>query len=281
MEGLFEINSKIHFTERPFIEAYIGCNDVDVEQFFAKLNNFSQETLKDHHIRGALTALIKMNAYWDGQGNFLNDQLFVVADITLKDGELIGLSMLESFSTYIKIRDLRHIKFAELKNQFKIQNRVFIMPAMFIQSNALNLLIGGTHDFDQNIDYKMKINVSQVIAQRFKKHNPELRPIKAKKQGLFNLYGRLYGNLDVEDGYEFKKGKKNVKPFLENDLSQQIALNNTLKQEFRKSMEITGYDARLAQQLDNMIQELREPDEWQDFSDDDTEDADPLNEWGD
>ncbi len=38
---------------------------------------------------------------------------------------------------------------------------------------------------------------------------------------------------------------------------------------------------QLAQQLDNLIQELREPQEWQDLSEDENEDADPLNEWGD
>jgi hypothetical protein len=69
------------------------------------------------------------------------------------------------------------------------------MPAMFIQSNALNLLVGGEYGFNHDLDFKLKINAGQVLANKFKKYNPDKPAIKAKQQGIFNIYAHIFGNV--------------------------------------------------------------------------------------
>jgi hypothetical protein len=78
---------------------------------------------------------------------------------------------------------------------------------MFIQSNAMNLTLSGEHDFSNNFEYNIQVNAGQVLTNRFKKHDPNLRPIKAKRKGFFNLYYRVYGDLD---NYEFESSKRRV-----------------------------------------------------------------------
>lgn len=277
MEGELELNSKIYLTNAPQIEAYLDCHNLDVEQFLAQCDNFGQENLKDRHLHGRLTSLFKVEAFWDEQGNFLTDKLFVVADVLLQDGELIGFEPLERFSAFIKIQDLRHIKFVDLRNQFRIEKSAFYMPAMFIRSNALNVIVSGYHSFNQDIDYKLKINVDQVIAQKFKKFNPELTAIKAKQNGLFNFYGRITGNVTKGD-YKFKKGKKDVKEPLEAELNRELPLlANQLRDEFSQSFGLADPSGQLIQDIQSKLTELRQNSEWEDLSDDET--GSDTGEW--
>lgn len=259
MGGHWELNAKAFFEKAPHLEAFLDCNNVDMQQFLYQFENFGQETIQDHQMRGTLTSLIKVNAFWDELGNFRNDDLKVLADVDLKNGELIGLKMLEDFSAFIKLKDLRHIKFTNLRNQFRIEKSVFHIPAMFIRSNALNLTIAAKHAFNQDMDYKVKINVGQVLAAKMKKYNPDMVALKAKEKGLFNIYVRYWGNLYGES--QWKKGKKHAKQELDEQLAQDLpAIANTLRAEFGGAAART-VSANAAEK----VQTLKEPEEWTDL----------------
>lgn len=255
MDGVFELNSKIHFEKEPKVELFLDCDNIDIQQFLEQLDNFGQDVLTADHLRGRLQSLIKVNLFLDSLGNFKHDDLFVVADVHLKNGELINLKMLEGFSGFIKMRDLQHIVFTDLKNQFKIEHGKFILPAMFIQSNALNLVVGGEYSFSHDLDFKIKINAGQIIANKFKRYNPNKAAIKARQKGLFNIYARIYGNLYGD--YQYKIGPKHSKKFLEAQMSQSLpALTNTLRAEFAKSSTLESTP---------VVKTLTQPQEWEDI----------------
>lgn len=256
MGGNFELNSRVSFKRAPFVEAFLDCHNIDVQQFFAQCENFGQDNITDQQIRGRMNALIKAEMGWDIQGDFLDNQLKVLTDMELLDGELINVELFESLSQFVKTKDLQHIRFTNLKNQFRIENRTFYMPAMFIRSNAANFVISGKHDFDQVVDYKIKINAGQVLASKFKKYNPDMEPQKARQRGIFNMYFRVLGDLDTED-YQVKMGKKDVKKELEAELQREmVAITNTLKAEFG---EVVTTPVQLTP--------LQEPNDWQDLPD--------------
>lgn len=256
MDGNFELNSKIYFEKEPRLELFLDCKNIDIQQFLIQFDNFGQDVLTADNLRGRLESLIKVNLFFDSLGNFKHNDLYVVADVLLKNGELINLKMLEGFSSFIKLRDLQHIVFTELKNQFRIENGRFFMPAMFIQSNALNLLIGGEYGFKHDMDFKIKINAGQVLANKFKKYNPEKLAIKAKQQGLFNIYAHIFGN--VYGNIDYKIGPKNTKKFLDAQLSQNLpAIANTLQDEFRKSA--------IGNEVQPVVQVLTQPSDWEDI----------------
>lgn len=256
MQGVFELNSKIYFEKEPRVELFLDCDNIDIQQFLAQLDDFGQDVITADNLRGRLKSLIKVNLFLDSLGNFKNEDLFVVADVKITHGELINLKMLEGFSSFIKMRDLQHISFTELKNQFKIEHGKFILPAMFIQSNALNLVVGGEYGFSHDLDFKIKINAGQVIANKFKKYNPDKIAIKARKQGLFNIYARISGNLYADLNYQI--GPKHSKKFLEAQLNTTLpAITNTLRSEFVKSA--------TQESTKPVIQPLAQPEEWEDI----------------
>lgn len=208
MNGSIDVDGKVIFDDHPSLQLEMTTKAVSVSEFFRQTENFGQEVLTDKHLKGDLDAKMVIYGYWNELGEFLDDKLKVLAAIQLNDGELRGFSMLEDMSALVKVEDLRRIKFTRLSNYFELSKNRMILPVMFIQSNAMNLTIAGEHSFDNDIRYHIKVNAGQVIANRFKKHDPSFRPQKAQRDGFFNLYYSIRGNLDQ---FTYKPDKNNIK----------------------------------------------------------------------
>ena len=176
--------------------------------------------------------------------------------VGIEDGELLKFKLLEDFSTFVKIKDLRLIRFVNMENYLEIRENKLYIPVMFIQSNAMNITLSGTHSFENEIDYNLKINAGQVLANRFKSHDSSLKPQKAKRKGFFNLHYNISGTLD---DYEIKASKKKVKSDFESSEIRKREVRYALAQEFG--------DAKL----------IDEPKEWEDMSDGDS--GDEFIDW--
>jgi hypothetical protein len=244
MNGGIDLDGTFLFHDRPSLVARVDCKDINVKEFFREMENFGQEVLQDQHIRGALTAKFAIYAFWDETGNFLMNDLRVLADATINNGELIGFKMLENFSTFVKLQDLRHIKFVTLQNFIEVREGKLYLPAMFIQSNAMNLTVSGEHAFAGDLKYNVKVNAGQVLVNRIKGHDAALKPQKARKNGFFNLYYAISGTTDE---LSYKSAKKEVKSDFE--------FSEKRKQEIAQA---------LKEELGSNVRKLEEPTEWKD-----------------
>ncbi len=230
MDGIMQVDGSMLFDDEPRLTSKLVCENIDIKKFFEQTNNFDQEVLTSKNVSGKLNSNMLINSYWDEKGNFLMDQLNVLADVRINEGELKDFEMLEAFSSFVKIKDLKRIKLVDLQNYLEIRKQTLYLPAMFIQSNALNLTISGEHTFENAFDYSLKVNAGQVLTNKFKKYDPSLRPVKARKKGFFNLHYSIFGTLE---DYQFKSAKKEVKAEFDRSAyrKQQIelALNNAFQ----------------------------------------------------
>lgn len=103
------------------------------------------------------------------------------------------------------------------------------MPAMFIQSNALNLELSGEYTFTNDLDFNIKVNAGQILINSFKKHNKKLKPQAAKKDGFFNLYYKVFGNVDDID---YEMNKREVKQDLARSEHRRREIRVALRKEF-------------------------------------------------
>ena len=232
MQGHLRLTSNIRLKGAPKFEGFLEFQNINGEEFLRQSENFGQTVLTNKNFKGTLEGKMIVNAYWDKDYNFLYKKLYSLLDITIKQGELIDFKMMEDFASYVKIEDLKHIKFTDMRNQLQIKDGKIIVPSMFLQSNALNMNLAGTYDFDDNVDFKFKINAGQVIANKFKRFNPNRNPKKAKRKGWINLYvsmkGNLYKSLDMK-----YRDKKDVIEALEGNLSVEFQqIQNIIKSKF-------------------------------------------------
>lgn len=243
MNGAFNLDGKAFFKEKPHLQAKIDCEEVDVRKFFTQMENFGMDILQAKNLKGKLNTQLAVSARWSEDGTFLEDDLKVLGDMKITNGELIGFDMLYAFADYIKLRDLKHIKFKTLQNFFEIKKGKLYIPSMFLQSNALNLTVSGTHTFDNRIDYNIKVNAGQVIGNLFKRYDRTKKPIEAKRKGWFNLYYRIYGTVDK---YKVKRDKYRVKKQFERSNRHKLRIERELIKKF------------------GTIEKYEEPSDWKD-----------------
>lgn len=261
MEGDFQLDGQVFFEDEPRLKAKLICNNVKASEFFKETQNFGQEVLTYKNIEGELNAKISISAFWDNEGTFQKDKLRVLAGIGIENGELINFEMLKQFSTFVKIEDLMHIKFLSLQNFLEYRKNKLTIPVMFIQSNAMNLTINGEHSYDNEIKYNLKVNAGQILANKFKRYDPSLKPLKARKNGFFNLYYSIFGNIEK---YQIKAAKRQIKSDFELSSHRRRELQLALEQEF------------------GAIALVEEPIEWRDipeYSEGNGSDSDDFLDW--
>lgn len=244
--GKLFLNGQTFFENEPRLEARIELQRISVEQLFEQSGNFGQDVLTHRNLSGQLEAKLAVYAFWDSTGHFLMDRLRAIAGIGIANGELKDLDMLEGFSSYVDIRDLRRIRFTDMQNYLEIRDQRLFLPAMFIRSNALNLTVSGEHSFEQDISYFLKVNAGQVLADRFRRHDPNLAPRPAKQRGWFNLYFSILGNLE---DYNISSDKRRVLADFE--------LGEVRKKDIRRALEREF----------GQVQLIEEPDAWRDVND--------------
>lgn len=230
MQGNLKMDGVAHFDLRPWMSMRLLARDLDLQTVMAQSENFGQDVITDQNLHGRLSGRVAIWTHWTETGDFDYEQLRVYADVHGKNGELVGMKMLEDFSTFIHLEDLRRVKFTDMQNYLEISNQQLYIPVMLMQSNAVNITLSGKQGFNNDIDYKIKVNAGQVLLNRIKKHDNDLDPLPAEK-GMFNLFYTIKGNLDK---YDMKRGKKAVKAEFEASEARKRVISNALDFEFKE-----------------------------------------------
>lgn len=255
MTGMMNIEGQIDLIEKPVLKARILFDQIDVHQFFHDANNFGQKVISAKNIRGKMDANMTISAFWDENGEFIDKKLRVLSKLSIKDGELKNLKILRDFADFIKVQDLRHIKFTDMENWLEIRNSQIKIPVMFIQNNAVNLKVSGVHSFDHHLKYNIKLNAGQVLMSRIKKHDPSLKPQKAKHKG-FNLHYVISGPID---NYKMRRDRDDVlKSFKLSELHKK-RIKASMEKDFNgvviKELEMDDYEEKLSKKEEREIEE--------------------------
>ncbi|MEM9834887.1 MAG: AsmA-like C-terminal region-containing protein [Bacteroidota bacterium] len=235
MDGVFQLDGELFFTESPRLEARIIANKVDVKDFFRQSENFGQEVLMDKHLKGELDSRIFIRAYFDQLGALDYDRLLVLAGLKIDDGELKDFEILENFSAVLKQKDLARVRFSNLNNYLEISNNTVYIPAMFIQSSAMNMTVSGSHTFSHVMDYNLKVNAGQVLANKIARHDRDLEILPARRRGFFNLYYTITGNLD---NYEYQTNKRKVKAAFKRSEDHRRRIRVELERQFEQTIPV-------------------------------------------
>lgn len=207
-------------------------NDLDVRRLFYEFNNFGQSTLVSENILGRADATVHFKSFWTPELSTDLDKLYTLAQVEIRNGELIKFEPLTALADYVEVEELERIKFKTLSNRIEISNRKISVPDMQISSSALDFAGSGTHGFDNEIDYRVRMQLSDVLFKKQQKENPELDEhyvFEDQKAGpllFLHMTGNVYNPI-IE--YDSQSARKNVVQEFKNEGKE---FKEALKQEF-------------------------------------------------
>lgn len=243
-----QITGEAKFYERPYnyLQLFTSAHleKINIRNLFTGFQNFGQDFIQDKHIKGEGTADIQLQSSWNPGFQFDPDKLQLNSHLIIEKGELISFAPLLNLSSYVSVDELKDVKFSTLENTIKIGNNNINIPAMEIKSSALSVFISGTHSFNNDIDYQIKLLLSELISKNARKRNTNLdKQLLVEDDGLgrTTLYLKMDGTVDDPNIYfdkirikekiktEIKKEKEEIKKIVKEDVLNQKT-NSTKKQ---------------------------------------------------
>ncbi len=234
MEGQWQVEGDLFFVESPRLEARVVADQVNISEFFRQADDFGQTVLTHRQLSGKLDSKIYIRAYFSEEGELDYDRLLVLAGLGIKEGELRDFEMLENFSAVLKAKDLEKIRFSNLENYLELSRSTVYIPVLFIQSSAMNITISGSHTFSQLMDYNIKVNAGQVLANKIARHDNQLEVLPARNNGFFNLYYSLQGPLE---DYQIKTDKRKVKTAFDRSEGHKKRIRRELENQFKETLD--------------------------------------------
>jgi hypothetical protein len=217
----------------------IMCNsqirNVDITLLFQQMGNFGQSTLVDKNLKGRVSANVELRSLWDKRLNLDDRSMVVKSDISIENGELIQFKPMLALSKYLKGSDLETIKFSNLTNTIEIRERKIIIPVMDIRSTALDLTASGTHTFDNVVDYRLGLYLSQILGKKVKKLNTEFGTIEDDGLGRPRIYLSMKGPAaDPKFSWDRKGTEQKISDEIRKERN---TIRDLLKKEFGKKQD--------------------------------------------
>jgi len=146
----------------PTFDMNLGFNQVDIAQTFTQLDMMKKIAPIAGIINGKLNSTIKLNGNLDAKE--------LTPDLKSLSGDLLGQllsttvnsknsTLLNSLSSNVKFLDLNKLNLNDLKMALTFDNGKVNVKPFDIKYQDIKATIGGTHGFDQSMNYNIKFDV--------------------------------------------------------------------------------------------------------------------------
>jgi hypothetical protein len=194
---------------------------------------FKSRIIDYKNIKGKISGLTNFSSEWNNSFSILSPSVLVDGSFKIENGELIEFEPLNGLSRYINVEELKHIYFSTLQNDIFIRNRVITIPQMDIKAANFDVNGYGTHDFDNNFNYKIKVILSESLykkARKSKNQMDEFGILETEGNRKISLPLTIKGNInDYKVSYDAKQAAVNM---FQNIKNEKKKLRSILNEEF-------------------------------------------------
>jgi hypothetical protein len=250
MEGDIKLDGQIENAPdgRFLITASSHLEGINIKKLFNECNDFGQQEITQKNLNGKLSGEINFVGVWSSNFRCDLNKLYVLSKIKVSNGELLNYEPLNALGKYIDVNDLRNLKFADLDNTIEIKNKTIFIPQFDVKNNALNITLSGTHSFNNIVDYRMKIKLSELLKNKRKKLSNEFNEEEVTADRGVNLYISMKGPIDnisitydklgtkQKISQELKQEKQNIKEILKKELG----IDDNKKSDFKEKQKDDG-----------------------------------------
>ncbi len=165
--GQFSID--LSNADRYEIVARLQAENINIHDLFVSFRDFGQDAIKANNIYGEANSDINFKAFMRSDLSVITESVDMTAVLQIKDGNLKNYEPMLALSRFADISELEDVRFRSLNNTISIRDSRVIIPSMDVESNVLSLKISGTHDFNNMIDYSMRLKLDDVLFSKRKR----------------------------------------------------------------------------------------------------------------
>lgn len=161
--GSIGFNGTVSTKEKtPAFDMILGLNQVDIAQTFSQLEMLKKVAPMAGYISGKLNSTLKLNGNLDANS--------LAPDLKSLSGDMLGQllstkittansSTLTALTTNLKFLDLSKLNLNDVKAILTFENGKVNLKPIDLKYQDIAATISGTHGFDQNMNYALKLSV--------------------------------------------------------------------------------------------------------------------------
>ncbi len=197
--GIIALNGAVSTKEKtPTFDMNLGLKQVDISQSFTQLDMLKKIAPIAGIINGKINSTIKLN------GNL--DAIEMTPNVNSISGDLLGQllsttvnaknsTLLTALSSNMKFIDMSKINLNDIKAAITFKDGKVNVKPFEIKSNGIKATIGGSHGFDQNMNYTIKFDVpAKYLGTEANALIAKLTPADAAKLDNIPINALMTGN---------------------------------------------------------------------------------------
>jgi hypothetical protein len=169
----------------PVFDMNLNLNQVDIQQSFTQLDMLKKIAPIAGIVNGKINTIIKLN------GNL--DATEMTPDLKTISGDLIGQllsttinannsTLLTALTSNLKFIDLNKVNLNDIKAALTFKDGKVNVKPFEIKYQDVKAVVGGTHGFDQSMDYNIKFNVpAKYLGKEANAYISKMSPADAAK----------------------------------------------------------------------------------------------------
>jgi uncharacterized protein involved in outer membrane biogenesis len=193
----------------------LDVEDTDINRAFTAFNNFGQSFIVSDNLQGNLTGSLNLLAPLDSLYRIIGPELIAEAHLVITEGRLTEFGPAEELSSYLDLDELKDIYFSRMENDLFIKNETVSIPRMLINSSAVNFTLYGSHKFNNDYSYHLRLLLSEVMSRKARDRN---RGVSSFGQVTVDGSGKATVPLKIvcvggetEVKYDFGQAQDNIK----------------------------------------------------------------------
>jgi hypothetical protein len=143
----------------PAIALSYDVKDIDIQKAFTSFVTVKQLMPIGQFLAGKLSSQLSVTGSLGGNMMPQLSSLTGKGNLLLLEGALKKFAPLEKIATTLQISELQSITLKDIKNSIEFANGKVLVKPFTIKVKDIEMQIGGTHSFDQTIDYIVAMKV--------------------------------------------------------------------------------------------------------------------------
>ncbi|MNK50583.1 putative assembly protein [compost metagenome] len=231
--GSIGLNGAVSTKEKvPTFDMNLGFNQVDIAQTFTQLEMMKKIAPIAGIINGKLNSTIKLNGNLDAKE--------LTPDLKSISGDLIGQllsttvnssnsTLLTALSSNVKFLDLNKVNLNDIKAALTFDNGKVNVKPFDIKYQDIKVTVGGTHGFDQTMNYNLKFDVpAKYLGTEANNLIAKMSPADAAKLDNIPINAALTGNFsNPKISTDMKAAVSNLTTQLVNQQKEKLTQKGT------------------------------------------------------